>query len=434
MKYFVWISSFLAGAALVVGSFLNATVPQPLQWARQHITPLGAAADFGALHVSPNTLPVCNGQLQGAAQFTWEVPTNVPYEVRVGSESGSVVASGVTGNGTSVANPVVGTYKLYTVRTQVLYQLQYIRGRGWVRVPVSHTIRELVGEASVYAGAASCGTGSGRVSGWDPGLVRRCVKTAGAAGSSNYFEDVMECAGAGRGNWTAVVQSEQQPGVSCPGPNNQSFAINGSNSPTSMQWLDHVSASGLKNHTVRLTTDFMTQAHPCGAGYFTFNAFMDHANHGGGPLPRPDRVRLSSELHYTEYLPAAASRITFGFQGWWNGGAHVIEVDAHTTSNWGDGSADEAIVNAAQYPDFQFIHVAGRAVGVSVTPGRTDTVTIDWLEILRLLQSKGLLELPADWSQSATQAVYIATEMRNDKPQNAGITNLWFTDFTVTER
>jgi len=259
--------------------------------------------------------------------------------------------------------------------------------------------------------------------GWDYNETKRCAKTPDPS-SANYYQDVAQCRrGKNAKNWTLAVQSEQAGGGSCPGPANQSFLINGANSPVTLGWYQNPS-----NWTVNMKVDHVTNPHPCGAGYFTFFGFMDHVNHHGGPLPNPFQLSASHAIYYDHYVPAGdkAARMIVGAQGWWGGKAHVLEVNL-ASSNWGDAHGDPvAILVVPNWtPDMEFVLLDGPALGLSITPGVNAAVSIDWTALFNLAIANGWFT-PLNGNPSVTQAVYIGVETKG-----ASIADLWQTDFRV---
>jgi hypothetical protein len=148
-------------------------------------------------------------------------------------------------------------------------------------------------------------------------------------------------------------------------------------------------------------------------------------------LPAPNKIQVSADLYYNDYTPAAASRLTFGLQVWWDGKSHIIEVDPYVSSNWGDAHPDADIISNGEYPSFQFIHMDGAALGITATLRKNQTVTVPWYTIVKNLIDRGILPKPQDWNQVATQSTYIATEFKNNVPRGAGSADLWFSNYKV---
>src|SRR5205814_2136101 len=94
---------------------------------------------------------------------------------------------------------------------------------------------------------------------------------------------------------------------------------------------------------------FSTVAHPGGANYWTFFTLVDHLAHDGGPLPRPDKARVSVSAGYNDFRPNGSSRAFIAWQGWWDGVSQAIEIDFYTSPDWGDADADKDII-ATGYP------------------------------------------------------------------------------------
>ena len=266
--------------------------------------------------------------------------------------------------------------------------------------------------------------------GWDYDLTRRCAKTPDPS-SANYYQDVAQCLNDKKAKqWTLAVQSEPSAALSCPGPINQSFLINGVNSPVTLGWQTHQSELA-SNWTVNMKVDHVTHSHPCGQGYFTFFGFMNHVDLHGGPLPAPLQLSASHTVFYDHYVPNGdnAARLIVGAQGWWGGKAHVIEVNL-ASANWGDAHRGPiAILVAPNWtPDMEFVVLDGSALGLSVSTGTAAWVSIDWAELFSLAIQNGWFA-PLNSQPSVTQAVYIGVEVKN-----TAIGNLWQTDFRISQQ
>lgn len=290
----------------------------------------------------------------------------------------------------------------------------------------------VIASASVLfmSAAAGASTTASVPFGWDNGLHFPCAKTV-SPNQPNFFQTSFPFC-TGQKSWTIDVESEQagQFGKSCPGPVNQSFPINKSGSPLALQTF----ARPQGNYTVELKTDLYNTTHPCGSGYYTFFSWMDHTSYGGGPLPTPDQLDLSFTYDYNDYTPNGAARFIAGFQGYWDGSGHMIEIDLSSTK-WADMDPDPLVVLNA--PAAHFLLLDGRALGINVTKGQTASMDIDWGAIIKMLVARKLIAAPAaGWSatSAATQAVYIGTEARNDTASRAVVTDLFFTDWQTAAR
>jgi len=265
--------------------------------------------------------------------------------------------------------------------------------------------------------------------GWDYNLTRRCTRTYDPTVTENYYADTSQCQkGKNAKQWTLVVESEQTANASCPGPLNQSFLINGANSPVTLGWQKHQSNLGV-NWTVNMKVDHITHPHPCGTGYFTFFGFMDHVDHHGGPLPNPFNLSTSHAIFYDHYVPLGdnSARLVVGIQGWWGGKAHILEINL-ASENWGDAHPDpRAILVASNWsPDVEFVILHGPALGIVVNPGINSTISINWSALFNLAIANGWFS-PTNGLPSVTQAAYIGVEAKG-----ASVANLWHTDFRIT--
>lgn len=265
-------------------------------------------------------------------------------------------------------------------------------------------------------------------SGWDYNFTKRCLKSTNF-NAPNYFSDTTQC-GSGPKNWTIAVQSEKTLGASCPGPNNQSFPINTKGSPVTINWLPHSDEFGKSNWSVNIKTDLYNNTHPCGAGYFTWVMFMDHVNQNGGPLPRPDRLKLSATVNFNDYVVSGATRAIAMWQGYWDGKFHSIEL-TFQGKNWGDNyPADAALFDVKSLDYLDFIAVDGKAFGIEVPRLKDTVIQIPWNTIIQNLVDKGTLKAPSiGWANATTEAVGLGYEVNNTALVNSAVADLWLTNF-----
>lgn len=266
--------------------------------------------------------------------------------------------------------------------------------------------------------------------GWDYNLTKKCFKTIGKPGDQNYFEINDQCGQDGK-HWLLVVESENAPGQSMPGPGNRSFLINATNSPVSMNVIPHASSLGT-NWSVNLKVDHRTTPHPNGKGYFTYFGMMDHVDEKGGPLPAPKDLKVTHTISYSDWTPAAddASRMLVGAQFYYKGKAHMLEINL-ASSQWGDADPDpEAILVNHDFMgngSSEFVVLDGSKFNLDIKKGVGTSVTIPWGTILQHVIQKGWFE-QIGTAPNVTQAVYIGTEVKNQ-----GVGNLWQTDFRVSK-
>jgi len=227
--------------------------------------------------------------------------------------------------------------------------------------------------------------------------------------------------------WLVAVQSEKELGQSCPGENNLSFVPNEPGSPVTLNF--HEGANG---YTVNLKTDLYANEHPCGAGHFTWATFQDHIDHGGGPLPRPDKLVTTVTAYYQHWLPAGAARGIIGFQGFWNGRSHLVEVST-PSDNWGDNYPASWVIDYKDTPDLEFVNVDARGWGIGLKLGVETTVEIDWVTLLDPLIFLEYLDPVTSWDNATTQSVFMGHELKNEKAKGSGVADLWFSDFKVED-
>ncbi len=275
--------------------------------------------------------------------------------------------------------------------------------------------------------------------GWDYNLTHRCIKSV-YPNEENYYQDLADCPNPKK-NWTIAVESEKELLGSCPGPLVQSFPVNKAGSPVSLNWISHTDELGRRNWTVNLKTDMSNFKHPCGPGYFTWVALMDHLYLGGGPFPKPNDLKFSADVYYDESLISGAGRAMVGWQGVWDDTddgvasqtAKEIELNFYISPNWGDGHPDEDIIVMFKNRDGKgtdYIAMDGKPLNITVPKGVSSKVEIDFSKIINDLVSRGLFKPPAGgWNEAKTTAMYISTEFKNETEANSGVANLYVTNF-----
>ena len=277
--------------------------------------------------------------------------------------------------------------------------------------------------------------------GWDYNLTKRCVKSP-HPDQENYYEDTTECE-AGGDEWLVAVQSEGGIDESCPGPRNQSFLINGPNSPITMNWVEHTDEFGNPNWSVNLKTDFNTKTHPCVKenGNYTWYIIRDSYKGGEKLLPRPDQAMLEATVWYNDFLPNGAGRMFVGWGGMWDDKAFVIEVALSITGWRGDAHEDEDILNLMSGLTYEgegggvldiFVAMDGTKMGLGITKGENNNIQVNFGEIIQDLVSRGIFPAPTDgWQNSLTSFVEIGTEPHNWSETGSLVTDLWVTNFRV---
>lgn len=263
-------------------------------------------------------------------------------------------------------------------------------------------------------------------SGWDYDLTKECAITTGNPGDANYYADTKQCTSVK--HWALVVESENAPGASCPGPGNRSFPINGANSPISLSWIPHTSDIG-SNWTVNLKVDQNTTPNPCGDDYFTYFGMMDHHDLNGGPLPDMTHLSSSHAVAYGEYTPRTtdSARLLVGAQVFWDGKAHILEVDL-ARSQWENPAAHPAgtIYVNKDFGGSEYVVLDAAYWNIAVADdSQAHTVTVPWNTLFAKAIASGWFTAPT--GPNATQAVYIGTEVKG-----RAVGNLYQTNFRVS--
>lgn len=269
--------------------------------------------------------------------------------------------------------------------------------------------------------------GSPELFGVDYNLTRRCIKGTNPTGL-NYFQDLQQCL-AGK-NWTIAVQAEKTLGQTCTGVVNQSIPLNGTG-PMTLEWLNHTDEFGKPNYTIHMKTDFSSKTHPCGDNTYTWYAFMDHVNNGGGPHLRPDQITHSFRVNHNDYAPNGSVRVMAGWQGYWNGKSYQLEIDLLRTNVTSDAyPTDPQVIQKYDSAAVTYYELSGAAYGLTIANLQEKDITIPWNTIVQQLVASGKLPAPTQgWTNSATVALYIATEVHNFSPTNAAISDIWFTNW-----
>lgn len=237
--------------------------------------------------------------------------------------------------------------------------------------------------------------------GADPGFRHRCVWTI----SDPIAAD--ECGeGEGRARWTFVVQSEASPLIgSCPGPFARSFPLGG---PVGLAW-----APLWNGWEATISVDHRSAPHPCGPGHFTFAAMMDHREHGGGRLPRVEQLASDHRVSWALDAPAGdnAARALAGFQGWWRGKAHIVELNL-AEQRWGDAHPHPGVIIHSRdwYGNGSAEYVLLDAAWWGIRPAE-GMLHIAWGFLLGELERAGFLE-PVAKAPNVTQAVYLGVEAK----------------------
>jgi hypothetical protein len=274
--------------------------------------------------------------------------------------------------------------------------------------------------------------------GWNYGLTDPNT-TSPFPGEANYFSNETDPA-PGTSHWTVAIESEDGPGASAPGPACQSFPIeNITGAPTTdpgvatIQFAPTTTPTGGTGYDVELKTNLYNYAQPAGGGYYTWYAFGENVDLNGGPLPLPNIAAFDVDLLYNEYLPNAGARVSVIYQGYWDNESHQIEIDlTRQSDDWG-ANTGQLVQNTRITPGLDFIEVNGSALGLSLIPGVETAVHIEWSSVLQTLISQGALAAPSGgWSDTASQAFYVSTELDNHAASQSGIADLWLSGFRIS--
>lgn len=259
-------------------------------------------------------------------------------------------------------------------------------------------------------------------SGWDTDIPK-CAKTP-HGGKLNHYQEMTECRLSEK-NWTLVVQAESGTlGQSCIGPSDQSFLINAPNSPVTLSWIRHTEAG--KGWTVNLKVN-TTRKLAC-SNQYTFFGFMNHIEHGGGPLPNLTRLQSSHELSYEQFAKdGGEARLTLGAQIFWDGKAHILEVIPAGIGYKANPGFPPGVIQKINTNKFEYV-IIDDTWGARVRPdSTTQTVNVNWSSLFKSMIKLGLFSKPN--GENATQAVYIAVETHNQ-----AIGNLYQSKFTVSQK
>lgn len=256
---------------------------------------------------------------------------------------------------------------------------------------------------------------------WEIGIPK-CAKTPHEK-KLNVYHEKTECQ-LSKKNWTLVVQAEGGTlGLSCVGPNDQSFLINAPKSPVTLHWMpQHKKA--VRSWTVNLKVN-TTSKLTCDNQY-TFFGFMNHIEHGGGPLPDVARLRSSHQLSYEQFAKEdGEARLTLGAQIFWDGKAHILEILPARIGYRANPGLPDGVIQKISTDKFEYV-IIDETWGPNVKPnGSTQNLDVNWNSIFSKLIDLGLFTKPN--GETATQAIYVAVETHNH-----AIGNLYQSKFTVS--
>ncbi|MEZ4441320.1 MAG: hypothetical protein R3B72_19630 [Polyangiaceae bacterium] len=273
--------------------------------------------------------------------------------------------------------------------------------------------------------------------GWDYNLEQRCARTPSAS-LPNAFQSGPDCQPSSH-NWTLSNQSESALQDSCTGIHGQSLPIN-AGGPLTFAWANHQDETGRPNFTAILKTDVQTKSHPCGAGQYSWFAFMDQRYLGGGTFPKPGHVVQTASIWYDDWVTNGDSRLIAMWSGEWDGRGVMLEINLQD-ANWGDQyPSDPILVQKLDYDGpgapFQWVLLDGTAMGLGV-PRKTETpITLHWDDLIEEVITRGYLAGPASGNldDGITVGLSLATELRNGSTNGAVSAELRISDFRVMEK
>ncbi len=263
--------------------------------------------------------------------------------------------------------------------------------------------------------------------GSDPGLEHRCLASA-KPDRENYYEDRSECGESSAPAWTIANHTDPNCGI---GPDGQTFAVNDGVSPIRVRWLREPGAHGRDRLALRMKVDLETREHPCWQSPdsgFTWLTLQNNSAQSGAPLPRPDQLEQIVHLSFQEENASQLSHARMGVsaQLFWDGVAHLVEIDLYTSPYWGDAHpAADVIVSRPLQPSRadsgRYLLLDGRFLGsaaLSIVPQQSREIRVRWHEVLADLIRRGLLPAPRPgehgpdgWESTATGDVAVFTEV-----------------------
>lgn len=269
--------------------------------------------------------------------------------------------------------------------------------------------------------------------GVDYGLKRQCIRTAWET-LPNFFVDNVDCPGSAYPTsryWLTVVEIETFGiGGSCVGANDQSVLINGPGSPATEHWQGN-SSSG---YTVELKADYSNLANACAPPTYTALSLIDNAGRGGGPLPRPDQLRVDFSTNFNRTLATNAGGVHAGVEMsaiWLVAGSstpiHVsLQIDFFYDPTVAccplpPGMPPDVLAYGtptAGYPVYTIDLDASKLNPPILVPlGTTTPITINWGDILAHVIAENLVPPPVSgWggSSAATGDSIVSLEIRNN--------------------
>ena len=270
--------------------------------------------------------------------------------------------------------------------------------------------------------------------GVDYGLKKQCIRSVSPSLANFYYDDV-DCPGPSYPTneyWVTAVETEITTGALCNGAVDQSFLINGANSPVTEKWT----GSSATGYSLELKTDYTNIANPCTGTTFTWVPLMDNWV-GGGPLPPPNHLVTQFNATFSRTLPAGsgATRATTQAVAQWDVAANGTSVAASfeveinfyiDEPQYGvqGGLPPDVIAfrtNTSANPPFYYVSLDGSKLfaPVSASLSNQTLITVNWAAVLQHVIVEGLLPPPINgWngSNAVTTATFARTEVANTIP------------------
>lgn len=356
--------------------------------------------------------------------FTPTVSTLPPLNWKVRPGDISNASHDITQSNDS--SPYIATYQypsdgtfLASVVSAAAPSIRYLSGNT-----TECKVEVRIGESGEVTGA------SGIPYGWDYNLTKQCV-TSLSASDPYYFSDTTGCQNDGK-HWLTAVQAERTLAASCQAVNNQSLPIN-ADAGVSLNWFPHVDGQQRASKRVEMKTDYINTAHPCGARVFTWHTLMDGVSSGGGPLPEPMKSLLSVRLTYRPQIVDGGTRAVIGWTGFWDGKAHMIDMDVART-NYGDNDPDPLVISTSDTNGVEYANIDGAYFGYSLQDNIPTTLSIDWNRVVQVLIDRGFFRAPSGTYAPVLGQMSVATEVYNATVSNAAALTLDVTNFRIEEK
>ncbi|TSC91216.1 MAG: hypothetical protein CEN90_598 [Parcubacteria group bacterium Licking1014_17] len=269
------------------------------------------------------------------------------------------------------------------------------------------------------------GSGTESLGGWDPGITKRCIRSAD--GNLPTYRDEAQCGK--EGNWSFYVDAIDALGNLC---KSKLLTLNAPKSPLSIRWLP---ADDNNRWMVNMTTDLLNVKNPCGQNSSIKMIFMDSAIWGGGPLPRPQNLQTEATLNYAIAGNNGGAMVFAGWNGFWDGVTKSIEI-ALNEKDWTDEyPSDPLILQYKKTPTQESIVIDGKAIGVA-TPKETERqISIPWKYIINILIERNLITPPiGDWKTAVTSAATFGIGTYGNDSNKSLLSNLWLSNIRILNK